>query len=133
MAFEKGRSGNAKGRPKGITDKRTEYRQLFQAKAPDLIKRAIELALEGDLAALRLCIERIAPALKSQDTAVTIPKLGKAESLTDKGDAILKTLGAGQLTPNEASTILAALASQAKLVELTDLERRIVALEEKED
>jgi len=75
MAFEKGRSGNVKGRPKGIIDKRTEYRQLFQAKAPKPIEKVIEMALEGDPASMRLCIERIAPAIKAQDSLVAIPNL----------------------------------------------------------
>jgi len=131
MAFKKGESGNAKGRPKGIIDKRTEYRQLFQAKAPELIEKAIGMALDGDTASMRLCIERIAPTLKSQDTATTIPNLEKAESLTEKGNVILNTLGSGRLTPSEASSILSALANQAKLSEIDDLTKRVEKLETK--
>ncbi len=121
MAFVKGKSGNAKGRPKGIIDKRTEYRKLFQSKAPELIEKAIEMALEGDSASMRLCMERIAPAIKAQDLPITLPDLDTPESLPSKGDIILKALGSGQLTPGEASTILTSLANQAKLIETDDL------------
>jgi hypothetical protein len=67
MTYQKGQSGNPAGRPPGIKDRRVELRELFQPKAKDLVAKAIEMALAGDTACLRLCIERVVPAMKSQD------------------------------------------------------------------
>jgi hypothetical protein len=41
----------------------------------------------------------------------------------------LQTLGAGKLTPSQAAKLLAALAGQARLVEIDDMDRRITELE----
>ncbi|MBF0179618.1 MAG: hypothetical protein HQM03_06280 [Magnetococcales bacterium] len=50
--------------------------------------------------------------------------------LSSQGEAIIKAMGAGQLSPTEAGAMLAALTSQARLVESTELVQRIEKLEE---
>ena len=57
-------AGNA-GRPKGSRNKATiAIESLLQGQAEALTQTAVQKALEGDSVALRLCIERIAPAQK---------------------------------------------------------------------
>lgn len=63
--FMKGQSGNPAGRPKGIPDKRTQMRELFEPHAEALIDKAVQLALAGDTTALRMCLERIIPPMKA--------------------------------------------------------------------
>lgn len=65
MAFVKGKSGNPAGRPKGASDRRTELRELLEPHAGALIKKAVEMALAGDTTAMKLCLERVLPAVKS--------------------------------------------------------------------
>lgn len=65
MAFKKGQSGNPQGRPAGTGDKRRELRALLEPHAPALIEKAVELALAGDITALRLCLDRIIPPMRS--------------------------------------------------------------------
>jgi hypothetical protein len=65
MAFVKGQSGNLAGRPKGTHDRRTELRELLEPHAGALIKKAVEMAMAGDTTAMKLCLERILPAVKS--------------------------------------------------------------------
>ena len=56
--FEKGRSGNPAGRPRGNRNRSTLAAQLLlQGEAEALTRKAVELALSGDPTALRLCIE----------------------------------------------------------------------------
>ena len=59
--FKKGQSGNLAGKPKGAKDKRTEFRELLRSHAPELIKKVIEQALNGDLTAMKLRLDRIIP------------------------------------------------------------------------
>ena len=65
MVFKPGESGNPSGRPAGLKDKRATYREQLEASAPELIDKIVVLALKGDLAALKICIDRILPTLKS--------------------------------------------------------------------
>jgi hypothetical protein len=129
MAFRKGKSGNPSGRPKGIKDIRVKMREKFEVKSAALIKKTIDLALDGDMAALRLCLDRICPAIKAKDDPVNIGTL--KGTLTEQGQAIITAMGKGQVTPAETSSMLAAMASQARIVEGDDLARRIEALEAK--
>src|SRR5882724_9757829 len=58
--FAKGRSGNPAGRPRGCRDHANRAARLLLAgEGEALTRKAVELALAGDPAALRLCLERI--------------------------------------------------------------------------
>lgn len=129
MPFEKGQSGNPAGRPKGIQDKRTALRELLEPHAEQLVEKAKELALNGDTTALRLCLERIIPPVKTRDEPVSIPELEKAEGLTAKGEALLIAVARGDLGPDQASALLSVLVGQARVSEVDALEKRITALE----
>jgi hypothetical protein len=125
--FYPDQSGNPSGRPPGIRDKRTAMRALLEPHADALVAKAVELALAGDGAALRICIERLIPAVKAKDDAVSLPPL--TGSLADQGRVIVEALAQEKLSPEEASTILQALATQARIVEVSEIEKRVSALE----
>src|SRR5262249_39105368 len=60
--FQKGQSGNLAGRPPGSRNEATLAAEiLLEGEAEALTRQAIELALEGDRTALKLCLERILP------------------------------------------------------------------------
>jgi Family of unknown function (DUF5681) len=110
MAFKKGQVANLNGRPKGVPDRRNAYRQFLEPRAPELMLKAVELALQGDTQALRLCLERLLPAIKAQDTPVALgaPLSG---SVGEQGRVVLTAVGAGRVTPDEAATLMSALAA----------------------
>src|SRR5215469_4258431 len=60
--FMKGYSGNPNGRPPGRRNKATEAAEvLLDGEVEALTRRAVELALDGQIGALRLCLDRIIP------------------------------------------------------------------------
>jgi hypothetical protein len=118
--------GNS-GRPPGIRDKRTELRALLLPHAPDLIAKVVEMAKEGDATALRICLDRLIPPAKARDDPVYIP--GMADSLADNSRIVVKAIAAGELTPEEGASVLQALASQARIIEVDSIEQRLAALE----
>jgi hypothetical protein len=62
--WRKGVSGNPAGKPKGARHKTTlAVQALLDGEAEALTRKCIELAKEGDTTALRLCMERLAPAI----------------------------------------------------------------------
>ena len=127
-AFEPGQSGNPEGRPKGIKDRRTELRGLLLAQAPELVAKLVEMAKAGDATALRICMDRLLPPAKAKDDPVSLPTL--TDSLADNSREVIKALAAGELTPEEAAIVLQALASQMRIIEADDIEKRIAALEQ---
>lgn len=73
MAFQKGQSGNPAGRPQGALNKRAQLAKLLEPHATNLINKVIELALSGDINALRLCIERLIPKAQHHCLDVDLP------------------------------------------------------------
>jgi hypothetical protein len=86
-------------------------------------------ALEGDIGACRLWLERVSPALKAAEEPVAIDIAG--EGLTDRAECVVKALANGEVSPGQAAQLLTALGSLAKAREVDELERRIAALEAK--
>lgn len=127
MQFEKGRSGNEAGRPRGIQDRRVAMRQLLEPHAPELIAKAVEKALEGDTTALRICIDRIIPAAKAKDEPILLPAF--TGDAAEDGKTVLKELAEGRLGPDDANAVMSALAAQVRIVEVVEIERRLAALE----
>ena len=73
--FKPGQSGNPKGKPKGARHKATlAALELLDGEAEALTRKAVDLALEGDTTALRLCLERIAPPARMRPYRSLFPK-----------------------------------------------------------
>ena len=70
MTFKSGVSGNMKGRPKGIVDKRLLYKSIINAHSEELINIAIEKAKSGNDMMMKLVLERVLPA-KARDNLIT--------------------------------------------------------------
>ena len=129
MKFTKGSSGNPLGKPKGATDKRTALRELLRPHAEKLIEKVVSLALKGDTTALRICIDRLVAPIRAKDTPVEIGKL--EGPLAGQGRVVLDALSSSSITPDEASAVMQVLVSHARLLETSELEGRITALEGK--
>jgi hypothetical protein len=127
MSFQKGESGNLAGRPKGINDKRHALRALLEPHAAELVQKVVDLAKQGDTTALRICIDRLIPAVKAKDMPVEIGNLDGG--LADQGRTVLTALSAGTITPDEANAVMQAVVAQARIVEVDELEKRVAALE----
>ena len=68
-------SGNT-GRPKGARNKKTlAVESLLEGQAEALTQTAISKALDGDSVALKLCLDRIAPAPKDNMVQFSSPPM----------------------------------------------------------
>ncbi len=105
--------------------------ELLEGEHEALTRKAIEKALEGDMTALRLCLDRIAPPRKDAPISISLPPVSSAADAVVASSALLDAVAAGEVTPGEAGPVMALLVSHKAIVEAGDLERRITALEEK--
>ena len=129
--FKPGKSGNPKGRPKGIKDRRTQWRDTLRKELPDLLTKLVQMAKEGDPQALKLILDRVAPPLRAQSEPVEIPTLAAAGTLTERAQAVITAVADGALSTDAASDLLAALANVARITEIDELAARVAALENK--
>lgn len=127
-AWRPGESGNPAGRPAGAGEI-AKLRAAISEHAPAIIANLKKAALEGDVSAARLLLERVIPPIKATEEAaqLTLPD----GSLTDQGRAVIAAVATGDLAPSQGAALLASLGSLAKLAEADELERRIAALEAK--
>ena len=121
--------GNA-GRPKGAQNKRTvAVAALLEGQSEELTQTAITKALEGDSIALRLCMERIAPAPKDQTVSFDLPSMNNALDAAKAAGSVLCAVSNGDLTPIEGTRVMVLIDSYRRVLELTDIEHRLQALE----
>ena len=124
--FAKGNSG----RPKGSRNKATiAIESLLQGQAEALTQSAVTKALEGDSIALRLCMERIAPAPKDQPVSFPLSQMNNALDASKAAGSVLRAVSEGDLTPIEATRVMGLIDGYRRTLELTEIEERLRALE----
>lgn len=128
--FQKGASGNPRGRAPGTRNRATRIAQeLLDGEAEQITRRAIDLAKCGDPVALRLCLERIIPARRELPVDVALPAIASAGDLPAAYARLLEAAAGGELVPGEAEKLAGLLAGFLRAHEATDLERRLADLE----
>jgi hypothetical protein len=127
MAFKKGESGNMNGRPAGQTPG-AKIRQAIEKESDSILQSVIDAAVNGDMQACKILLDRITPTLKPQALPISVPV---NKSLTGQGNEIIKATMAGQIPPDIGSQLITALAAQSKIIEIDELTKRIEMLENK--
>ena len=125
-AWKPGQSGNPKGRPAG-TGEVGKLRAAIAKRVPDLLDAMMAKALDGDVGAARLLLERAIAPLKAieQAQALALPD----GTRTAQGRAVLRSVADGELAPSQGAALLGAIGTLARVTELDELESRIAALE----
>ncbi|GAB3371902.1 hypothetical protein GCM10027431_21500 [Lysobacter rhizosphaerae] len=124
--------GNPKGRPRGVVDRRNEWREALASHLPALIDQLVAKAKAGDKFAIKLILERVAPPLRPHSQPILIAGMENV-SLTTKAEAVLKAIGAGQVPVDAGRGLLDAISVVAKITEIDDLLKRVQALEQKKE
>ena len=130
MKFAPGQSGNPAGRPKGTPDRRTRFRALFEKAAPEIIGKAIELAKGGDTDCLRLCIDRLVPALRPESVAAPLA-VDASQALEVQARQVLAEVAAGRVSVDAGHTLLAAIGRSSEIERHGDVARLVAALAER--
>lgn len=118
------------GRPRGARHKATRAAlALLEGEAEALSRKAIEAALGGDTVALRLCLERIAPAKKDSPVQFDLPPMQSAADAAKAAGAVLDAVAGGELTPAEGAHVMALVEGYRRTLETTEIEARVAELE----
>jgi hypothetical protein len=125
--FKPGVSGNPQGKKPGTVSKATKLRQSIEQHVPEILTALVEQARQGDTAAAKLLLDRALPALRPTDQPVTLPLAGA--DLGADGRAVIEATGQGNISPDQAKTLLSGLGTLARVVETDELLKRIEKLE----
>ena len=118
------------GKPTGSRHRATMAAlALLDGEAETLTRKAVEMALAGDGAALRLCLERIAPPRRDAPVVFALPAMQSAADAAKAAGAVLGAVAGGDLTPTEGAAIVALVEAYRRALETTELEARVAALE----
>jgi hypothetical protein len=129
--FAKGRSGNPAGRPPGARNEATRTAELLlDGEAAALTQKAVELALGGDPAALRLCLDRIIAPRRGRAVQIDLAPVESAADLGGAMAAITTAAARGIITPDEAAALARVVEIFVRAVETSDFERRLRQLED---
>jgi hypothetical protein len=132
--FKKGQSGNPAGRKAGSRNQATLIsKELLDDEPEKITRKAIELAIAGDVIALRLCLERIYPKPKDMAIKTKLPVINTAADIPLAIAKIFQMIGNGKLTIDQGKTLAGIAAAQGNFLEMAELEKRIAVLEGKND
>lgn len=128
--FKPGQSGNPNGRPQGSRNKATlAMEALMESEADNITRKCIEKAKEGDMAAIRLCMDRLYPPRKDSPVTFELPPMETAADAVQVMGAVLVALASGEVTPSEAQAVAGIVETFRRTIETSEIEARIAELE----
>jgi hypothetical protein len=131
--FEPGQSGNPAGRPVGSRNKATlAIESLLEGELESITRAAVEAAKNGDMAAVRIVMDRVYPARKSRPIHIELPPVADAAGVSAALDAVLVAVSNGELLLEEAEALTSLLEARRRAIETHDFELRIQRLEERQ-
>ena len=74
--------------------------------------------------------KRIAPAPKDNPVALALPNVTSALDASQAAGSVLIAVSEGNLTPIEATRVMGLIDSYRRTLELTEIEKRVKALED---
>ena len=129
--FRKGQSGNPVGRPKGSKNRKTLMAELLlEGEADRLTRKAVDLALGGSEAALRLCLDRLIAPRRERSVNFALPPLETAGDIAAAMIAVTEAVADGTLTPGEACALSQSVDTFLRAIDVRDFEQRLKRLED---
>jgi hypothetical protein len=102
---------------------------LLDGEAETLTRKAIQMALDGDMAALRICMDRLLPPRKDRPVMFTLPKLEVPGDAVKAIAALVEAVAVGELTPSEAGELGKLVDWFTRAVDLHQIQQRLDRLE----
>ena len=128
--FKPGQSGNPKGRPQGSRHKSTiAALELLEGDIEGITRKCIEVALTGDLTAIKICLDKLIPAAKDRPVNIALPVVNNASDLPLMTSALLAAASTGEIGTTEAATLARIVDAHRASIEINDLTLRIEKLE----
>jgi len=129
--YKKGSSGNPNGKPKGARNKSTLAAEaLLEGSLDKICKKVEEEALNGNMQAAKMILERFLPPRKDRAIEIDLPSIATFDDVLNAMGFIVNAVGKGKITPSEGELLARTVESYVKALEIYDFESRLKILEE---
>ena len=129
--FAAGNRANPKGRPKGSLNKTTILAQeLIDNEGALIVRKALDLAKDGDGTALRIVMDRLIPPRRDRHLSIALPEIKNATDAASAMAAVINEVAAGNITAGEAEGLTKLIGDYSKILEIGQFEERLKRLEE---
>jgi hypothetical protein len=125
--FKPGNSGKPKGARHHVT---LLAEQLMADDVEAVVAKIVKAAKAGNMAAAKLILDRVVPPRKGRPLAIPLPDVKSPRGLTDALAAVVAAMANGTISTDEASAICSVLESHRRSLETTELEARLLSIEE---
>ena len=128
--WKKGQSGNPAGKKLGTRHKATQLAEtLLDGQTEKLVNKCVEMAIEGDTTAMKICMDRLVPPRKSRPITIQLPDTKTAVGVADAQSTVVKTVAEGELTIEEGLVLSNILEARRKSIESSEFDTRLNKLE----
>lgn len=129
--WQPGQSGNPKGRPVGSRNKKNVIAEEFEKDGSEVARVVMNAALEGDMQAANMVLQRLSPPLRARAEKVTF-ELTPDAPLHEQANQVLASVAEGAIDPETGKMLIDCIQSVAGIRAVDELEARLQALEEKQ-
>ena len=102
---------------------------LLQGEAEAITRKCVDMAMEGNSTALRLCVSRMLPVKRDRNINIDLPALKGAKDALGAISAVLNAVANGEISPSEGQAVASTLETHRRTFEVEELEHRIETLE----
>jgi hypothetical protein len=128
--FAKGFSGNPAGKPTGCRNRASRLAEaLLDGEVEALTRTAVERALDGNAAALRLCFDRLIAPRRARPVELDLPPIADPADAAVAMAAVTAAVAAGDMTPSEGAAAAKVVETYVRAIEVSYFDRRLRALE----
>lgn len=125
--WQPGQSGNPKGRPVGSRNKKNVIAEEFEKDGSEVARVVMNAALEGDMQAANMVLQRLSPPLRARAEKVTF-ELTPDAPLHQQANQVLASVAEGAIDPETGKLLIDCIQSVAGIRAVDELEARLIAL-----
>jgi hypothetical protein len=103
---------------------------LLEGSLEKICKKVEEEALNGNMQAAKMILERFLPPRKDRSIEIDFPSINTFEDVLNAVGFIVNAVGKGKITPSEGELLARTVESYSKALETYQFESRLKSLEE---
>lgn len=128
--FKRGQSGNPKGKPRGARNKSTlTAEKLLEGSLDKICQRIEEEALNGNMQAAKMILDRVLPCKKDRVIQIDLPHIKTHDDVLSAIGSIVNAVGNGEISPSEGESLSRTIDLYSKTLEVHELDVRLKAIE----